>query len=130
MRIVIALVLAMLTASVPSFGQGTQPTTIYPPVTAGYGTLSVSTSSIAVSTLTAGPNSPSYPTGLLLPSRFLSVRNSIGSAGVLYVCLYGGTCTAAVGTPLAIGESKTWTLNGTTSPTVIAASTATLVAEW
>ena len=121
------LLAALLMVASPAFA-GTD-STIYPPATAGYGTLSVSTSSIAVSTLTAGPNSASYPTGLL-PSRFLSVRNSIGSAGFLYVCLYGGTCTASVGIPLAVGESKTWTLNSPTSPTVIAASTATLIAEW
>lgn len=121
------LIFAALLASLAS--RAIAETAIVPMIINGYGTLSVATSSIPLSGLTAGPSSPAYPAGQ--PLSVVTVRNSIGSANTLYVCLFGGTCTASVGIPLAAGESKTWGIGGKlTSPTVISGGTATAVVEW
>lgn len=101
-----------------------------PPPLNGYGTLSVSTSSVAISTLTKGPSSLNYPTGAL-PSSYITIRNSVSSASILYVCWFGGTCTSSVGEPIAIGETAVRNLGGSTvSPTVISGGTSTLIAGW
>lgn len=111
--------------------QASQP--VGPAVIAGFGTLAVSTSSILLSTATVGPNSTTFPGGNL-PNRQIIVRNSTSSAGVLYVCPLGGTCSAAVGIPLAIGETKTLNVQAVAgilpAISVIAATTATAVSEW
>jgi hypothetical protein len=124
------LALALLLAPGLACAAGT---VITPAPVTGYATLSVLAASLALSGATVGPNSPAFPTGAL-PQQFLEIKNSPGSASTLYVCPLGGTCTAAVGIPLAVGESKSWminTPNGTlTSPTVISASTATAVVTW
>lgn len=103
---------------------------IQPTPITGYGTLAVVVTSIPVSGVTVGPSSPAFITaGQAI--QVISVRNSVGSANTLYVCLFGGTCTAAVGIPLAVGESKSWNLNGAvTPPTVISGGTATAIIEW
>lgn len=119
---------ALLALSMPAYAQRT--TAITPAPISGYGTLSVATTSLALSTLTTGPNSTAFPTATL-PNAYLEVRNSAASNSSLSVCPMGGTCTAAIGIPLAPGESKTWLIPSVAvSPTVISGSTATAVASW
>lgn len=99
-----------------------------PTVLNGYGTLSVSNSSIAVSGVTTSPNSAAWKMPL---NGYLYITNSPASAGTLYVCPLGGTCSSSNGTPLSIGSQSIFNLGGsTTSPTVIAASTATAIISW
>jgi hypothetical protein len=109
------------------------PQAISPAQLTGFATLSVLAASIALSTASVGPNSPAFP-GSSLPNRYIEVRNSVASASTLFVCPFGGTCTSAVGIPLAVGESKTWMIPSSagsfTSPTVISVSTATAVVSW
>ena len=102
--------------------------TIPPPITA-YGTLSVTTSSVALSTLTVGPNSPAWTT--TLPNKYVTVRNSVNSTAVLYFCGLGGTCTSSVGEPIAIGETIVRQLASPATPTLICgtASACTAIAE-
>lgn len=100
------------------------PITTTPPKLTAYGILSVSTSSVALSTLTPSPNSPAWST--TYPNNYVSIRNSILSAGVVYVCWLGGTCSATVGDPIAIGQSATRNVGNTVSPTLFTASTATV----
>jgi hypothetical protein len=113
-----------------------QPTVVQPitpPPLTGYATLSVLAASLALSTATVGPNSPAFPVSGL-PSRYLEVRNSVGSASTLYVCPLGGTCSSTVGVPLATGEVKTWMIpsiaGALVSPTVISGTTATALVAW
>lgn len=121
------MALALMALASPSRAQNF--TIIIPPTLNGYGVLAVVAASVAISTVTPGTNSAPFPTGGL-PGRTLNVKNAIGSAGVLYVCPLGGTCSAAVGIPLAQGESQTWAVSSALSVTVIAATTATAVASW
>jgi hypothetical protein len=106
---------------------------ITPAPLTGYATLPVLAASLALSGATLGPSSPAFPTSAL-PNKYLEIRNSAASASTLYVCPLGGTCTAAVGIPLAVGESKTWMLGTSTgsltSPTVISGTTATAIVSW
>jgi len=110
-----------------------QPQPISPAALTGYGTLSVLLVSIPLSGATVGPNSAAFPTGNL-PNRYITVKNAIGSANPLFVCPLGGTCTTAVGIPLALGESQTWMVAAIAgqfvSPTVITAGTATAIISW
>lgn len=101
------------------------PTTTAPPPVSGFGTLSATAASTLLSTLTAGPNSSVWP---LLPKQIF-VMNAPGSAGVVYVCPKGGTCSASVGIPIAAGYSYGF-YQPATAMTVFAASTATVVAQW
>ncbi len=105
-------------------GAGAAPTPTIPPKLTAYGILSVTASSVALSTLTVSPNSPAWPT--TYPNNYVSIRNSILSAGVVYVCWLGGTCSATVGDPVAVGQSATRNVGNTVSPTLFAASTATV----
>lgn len=91
----------------------------------GFGTLSATATSAALSTLTTGPNSAAWPA---LPSA-VTVINSSASAGVAYVCPLGGTCTAATGIPLAAGAQIRF-YQPSTAMTVVAASTASVTAQW
>lgn len=104
---------------------------ILPPAVNGYGTIAATNSSVSITTVTVSPGSPAFPTGAALPlNGTFWVKNALSSAGVLYVCPKGGTCTSA-GIPLAAGEAWGFNLGGaTTMPTVIAASTATAVIQW
>ncbi len=97
-----------------------------PPRISGYGTLSVSNSSVLLSTLTVGPNSRVWPSNQL-PMVFVS--NSTESAGIAYVCPLGGTCSSTVGIPIVAGGAYGFS-GASTSMTVIAASSATVVAQW
>ena len=128
-KYIAALAFSVLASS--ALAQSTQQ--IVPATLAGFGTLAVSTSSILLSTATVGPNSTTFPGGNL-PGRQIIVRNSTASAGVLYICPLGGTCSATVGIPLAIGETKTFNVQAVAgilpSISVIAVSTATAVSEW
>lgn len=91
----------------------------------GFGTLSATNASALLSTLTAGPNSAVWPT---LPSVVV-VINSSASAGVAYVCPLGGACTVATGIPLAAGARYRF-YGPSTAMSVIAASTASVAAQW
>ena len=99
-----------------------------PPSCNGFGTLAATNASAALSTLTVGPGSNLW----LMPfNGTLYIKNSAASADNVYVCPLGGTCSATVGIPLAPGEAYGFNLGGsTTSPTVFATSTATVVAQW
>lgn len=119
---------ALMALASPSRAQNVA--VIIPPTLSGYGVLSVTAASVAASTATlGGPNSSPFPTGAL-PGRTLEVKSAIGSAGTLYVCPLGGTCSALVGIPLAPGESKTWALSSAAAVTLIAATTASAVVSW
>lgn len=100
----------------------------FPTISNGYGTLAVTAASTAVSTVTIGPSSNTW----IMPlNGNLTIYNSPASAGNLYVCLFGGTCTSSNGFPLIAGQQITFNIGGrTTSPTVIADSTATALIGW
>lgn len=122
MRMKYAGLLAGLLLSAPAWAQ----TASVPPRMSGYGTLAATTASALLSTMTVGPGSPAFP-GSTLPMIY--IYNSTNSAGVLYVCPLGGTCTSSVGIPIVAGGA--WGFNGASqNMTVIAASTATVVAQW
>lgn len=119
------LLVAALLLGAPAFAQVGVPHT--PTITNGFGTLSVTAASVAVSTVTVGVNSLAWRMPL---NGTLVIQNSQASAGLLYVCPLGGTCTSA-GWPVSPGGSITFSLGGsTTSPTVIAATTATAIIGW
>ncbi len=124
------VLMAMVLTAVDARAQVTNNAT--PPLLTGFGTLSVLAASLAVSTLTAAPSSPAFPMPAnALPSKYLTIRNSVGSANIVYVCWFGGTCTTGNGEPIAIGETAVRNLGAlTTSPTVISGGTATIVAGW
>lgn len=96
-----------------------------PPAITGFGTLAVTASSALASTATAGPNSAVWPT----TTGMLYVRNESASAGTLYVCPLGGTCSATVGLELPPGQSWGFYKPATTM-TVFATTTATMQAQW
>lgn len=117
-RIVLSAALAVLCAT----AQAQQITGSVPPQISGYGTLAVTNSSVLASTMTTGPNSPAWPSQ---PGQVFVV-NSAGSTGTVFVCPLGGTCSASVGVPVAVGASYgfykplgTMTLFSTASATVI-----------
>lgn len=97
-----------------------------PTITNGYGTLSVSTSSVAVSTVTTSPNSGAWVMPL---NGNLVIQNNGGSN--VYVCLLGGTCTASNGWKVPPNAVITFNIGGyTTSPTIISDSSATVNVGW
>lgn len=114
---------AFLFLALPAMAQPT--VTSVPWYITGFGTLSVSNSSVLLSTMTAGPNSGVWP----IAPQMMYVTNSPGSSGTLYVCPLGGTCSASVGIPLAVGSSYGF-FQPKTNMTVIAATTATAVPQW
>ena len=89
---------------------------------AGFGTLAATTASVAVSSMTLGPNSATWP-----PSQATNVFviNAASSAGNLYVCPLGGTCSATNGIPIVPGASYGFA-RPAASMTVVAQSTATV----
>lgn len=97
-----------------------------PPRISGYGTLSVSNSSVLLSTMTVGPNSKVWPPNQI-PMIFVS--NASDSAGIAYVCPLGGTCSSTVGIPIPTGGAYGFA-GASSSMTVIAASSATVIAQW
>ncbi len=98
-----------------------------PPAVSGLGTLSVTNASTLASTMTLGPSSSAWPTSSSTGMVF--VLNDSASAGNLYVCPLGGTCTTANGLELIPGRS--WGFyRPATSMTVIATSTATAQFQW
>lgn len=99
-----------------------------PSIQNGFGTLSLTNASTALATLTAGPNSAPWSMPLF---GTLVIVNSSASAGKAYVCPFGGSCSSSNGFPIDIGGNITFSLGGsTTSPTVISASTSTLIVGW
>lgn len=99
--------------------------TIVSSAVTGFGTLSATNSSAALSTLTTGPNSAVWPT----TPGVLNIVNSPSSAGIAYLCPLAGTCSATVGIPVSPGFGYSF-YQPVTTMTVFAASTATLVAQW
>jgi hypothetical protein len=91
----------------------------------GFGRLAVTSASAPLSTLTIGPNSGGWPT---TPAQ-VYVINSSASAGIAYVCPLGGTCGPTTGIPLQAGAAYGFYKPSTTA-TVVADSTATVVAQW
>ena len=107
------------------------PQFIAPTSVGGFGVLSVSTSSLAISSCTAGPGSDSYPTGKPLPNGSVTLWNSIDSANNVNVAPLGGTAVAATCVPIAPGQAWTFSVgDSTTSPTVISSGSATLFVIW
>lgn len=97
-----------------------------PSIQNGFGTLSVSNSSIAISTVTAGPNSNAWS----MPLFGNLVVNNQGS-NAAWICPLGGVCTAANGLQISAGANVTFSLGGqTTSPTVISTAGTTLWIGW
>lgn len=88
----------------------------------GFGTLAVSSSSILVSTLTAGPNAAAWSTA----QGMVYFYNA--GAAALYLCPLGGTCATTTGIPIAVGATLAVFAPATTA-TVIG-TTGTLVAIW
>lgn len=99
--------------------------TTTPPAVLGFGTLAVTNSSALASGATAGPNSAVWPT----TPGMLYVLNDAASAGNLYVCPLGGTCSATVGLELTPGRSWGFYKPATTM-TVFATTTATGQFTW
>lgn len=106
---------------------GGTPVVTGPPKLTAYGTLAVTTSSVALSTLTVGPNSPAWST--TYPSSYVSIRNSVASAGIVYFCPLGGTCSASVGEPIAQGETIFRNVASGTAITLFSTTGATVIAE-
>lgn len=101
---------------------------IVPPQLNGFGTLAVTAASTLLSTLTKGPNSPNYPT--IFPNGTITIKSSPVSSGNVWICPLGGTCSASVGIPIAVGGVESYTVTDATVPTVFATSTATIIVEW
>lgn len=104
-----------------------QPTT--PVSVGGYGTIAVTTSSVAISTAVAGVSSGAYPTSLELPSRVVTLWNSANSANTVFMSPLGGTATSSC-IPLLPGATAQWLLPGATTPSVVSDGTATLFVIW
>jgi hypothetical protein len=109
------------------------PTIITPAPITGYGVLNATNASALLSTLAVNAGGTAFPTENL-PDGYIEVLNSVSSAGILYVCPFGGTCSTTVGYPLAVGQSKTFFIQAANGQfpgvTVIAASTAIAVVSW
>jgi hypothetical protein len=98
--------------------------TVGPPAIVGYGVLSLTAVSTAMSTLTLSPNSGAWAvTGMVF------IKNRSASASNAYVCPMAGVCMSAVGIELVPGQAYGFT-NPASAMTVIAASTATVEAQW
>ena len=98
----------------------------------GFGTLAVTTSAVAVSTLTLGPKSGIWPYG----PRKVYILNAPSSAGTLYVCPMGnpvaGACATSgpnSGIPITAGNAYGFDFPST-DMTVVSDTTATAVAQW
>src|SRR4051812_35291166 len=87
----------------------------------GFGTIAATTASVLVSTMTLGPQSNAWPNA----PQTVYVMNAAASAGLLYVCPLGGTCSATTGIPIGPGASYGFAKPASTM-TLIAASTATV----
>jgi hypothetical protein len=103
---------------------GGQATTT-PPAVTGFGTLALGNTSTALSTLSLGPNSAAWPA----QPGMVYVMNSTTSAGPIYVCPLGGTCTAANGIPIAVGQWYGF-YRPASGMTAIAPSTATVEVQY
>ncbi len=95
-----------------------------PAAIVGYGVLALTAASTAMSTLTLSPNS-----GAWTATGTVFIKNRSASAGNAYVCPMGGACTSAVGIELVPGQAYGFT-KPASAMTVIAASTATVEAQW
>ena len=105
------------------------PSAVLPPVLHGCGTIALTTASTAVTaantTLCSGST---WPTSSL--NLALVVNNQGSSAGAIYFCPTGGTCTTT-GQYVAAGQGFTWNIPFTANaPTLTAVSTATVFIWW
>ena len=116
------LLLFLLAIGFPIEGNAQTPQT----AVGGFGTIAATTASALVSSMTLGVNSPAWNANGL---QRVYIMNIAGSAGILYVCPLGGTCSATVGIPIQVGA---WYGFYQPSPnmTIIAASTATVWVQW
>lgn len=100
------------------------------PSGSGFGTMSIATTSVAVSTLTLGPNSNSWVMPLP-PPGIVRITNNGTSSGEAVIGPLGGTVTATTGVPIAPGNSQSFIIGGSTiAPVVISNSTAEISVEW
>lgn len=100
---------------------GSAGTTGVPPPVTGFGTLSATGTFALASTLTLGPSSAGWPAA----PGMVYVVNAPASAGTVFVCPLGGTCTTANGIPIAAGSAY-GLFRPSTAMTLVAASTATV----
>lgn len=98
-------------------------TTAGAPALRAYGTIALTTASVAVSTLTLGSNSPAWTSPF---SGSFTVISRSTSAGSAYVCPFAGTCSTSNGVEVPPGASRSFYLGSTQAPTIVAASTATV----
>lgn len=128
MRMFFAALGAVLWASVAA----AQPsgTVAVAPALSGCGSLAVTNSSAPISGLTKGTGCTN---NWLMPlNGQLAILNAKSSAGNVYVCFFGGACTVSTGFPVVPGQ-QVFNVNlggSTTSPTVIADTTATIWITW
>jgi hypothetical protein len=90
-----------------------------------------STSTAINASISKTANSGPFPTGWLQGA--LTIKNESTSTNVAYICWQGGTCSAAIGEPLAVGEGVTESLptqNMTTQPPTVYTAGATLTLKW
>ena len=111
---------AAFAQSPPAYVLGSQPIT-------GFGTLTISNTSVGLSTVTAGPNSTSWPSTPLVVTITNSTKTT--GIGIAYLCPFGGTCSAGVGIPLASGATYS-VFRPSTNFTVFAVNAATLTVQW
>lgn len=105
-----------------------------PTILSGYGALSVTTVSAALSTVTVSSvtGSAAYPTVGGFPSETLTITNSPASANSVFFCPFGGAATSSIGIPIGKGTLRVFNLGGTpaSKPTIISDGTATVIIEW
>lgn len=104
-------------------GLGGVPVPSIPPKLTAQGSLTVSSSSVALSTLLVATNSAAWST--TLPNSYITVRNDVSSTATLYFCPFGGTCAtsgANKGVEVAIGEAIPYNLASPANPTLVCGS--------
>lgn len=108
-----------------SAGAIAQPTYYVAPIY-GYGTLSVTNTSVLVSSMTPSANSIAWPGPVGTVSGVTVLLNDSASANNVYVCVLGeNPCTAAIGLELIPGRAWQFYRPSPTM-TVISSGTATL----
>lgn len=122
MRLIAGLLWLFLT------GAAYSQTAVTPPAYTGCGVVSATNASALVSTMTMCPtaqtNVPPWPS----TPQMVYVINSEASAGALFVCPNGGTCTSG---GIRIPASQAYGfLRPSAAMTVIAATTATVTVQW
>ena len=104
---------------------------IVPVSVGGFGSISLSGTSVAISSCTTIAPSSAFPS--ILPAGAVTLWNSIDSAGNVYVNPISTSGTVAATTsciPLAPGQSQMFAITQGQTPTAISNSTATLLVIW